>query len=67
MKMQKPLAYVAGSGCEDSLSLLLLDSVYKAHLALKGSSTALIKIVGNVVPVVAIEGLMARIFPLNSQ
>jgi hypothetical protein len=50
-----------------SLCLRLPDSVYKAHLAPKGSPTALIKISGGTVSALAIQKLMARICPLSSQ
>jgi hypothetical protein len=45
----------------------LPDSVYKAHLAPKGSPTAFIKISGGSASAVAIQKLMARICPLSSQ
>jgi hypothetical protein len=46
--------------------LRLPDSVYKAHLAPKGSPIALIKITGGSTSAVAIQKLMARICPLSS-
>jgi hypothetical protein len=67
LKMPRQLSFVAGSGCEDSLFLQLPGSAFKAHLAPKGSPTALIKIVGDPVPAVAIENLLARICHLSSQ
>jgi hypothetical protein len=42
LKLPKPQAFVGGPTCEESLCLSLPDSVYMAHLALKGSPTALI-------------------------
>jgi hypothetical protein len=45
----------------------LPDSVYKAHLALKGIPTAFIKISGGSASAAAIQDLMARICPLSAQ
>jgi hypothetical protein len=44
----------------------LPDSVFKAHLAPKGTPTALIKISGGPTSAVAIQKLMERICPLSS-
>jgi hypothetical protein len=46
LKLPKPQAFAGGPACEESLCLRLPDSVYKAHLAPKGSPTAIIKITG---------------------
>jgi hypothetical protein len=46
LKLPKPQAFVGGPACEESLCLRLPDSVFKAHLAPKGTPTALIKISG---------------------
>jgi hypothetical protein len=46
LKLPKPQAFVGCPACEESLCLRLPDSVYKAHLAPKGSPIALIKITG---------------------
>jgi hypothetical protein len=67
LKLPKPQAFVGGPACEESLCLRLPDSVYKAHLAPKGSPIALIKITGGSASAVAIQKLMARICPLSSQ
>jgi hypothetical protein len=67
LKLPKPQAFVGGPACDESLCLRLPDSVYKAHLAPKGSPIALIKITGGSASAVAIQRLMARICPLNSQ
>jgi hypothetical protein len=45
----------------------LPDSVYKAHVALKGMPTAFIKISGGSTSAVAIQDLMAQICPLSAQ
>jgi hypothetical protein len=45
----------------------LPDSVYKAHVALKGMPTVFIKISGGSTSAVAIQDLMARICPLSAQ
>jgi hypothetical protein len=45
----------------------LPDSVFKAHLAPKGSPTALIKISGGSASAESIQSVMARICPLISQ
>jgi hypothetical protein len=65
--MPRQLSFVAGSGCEESLFLQLPGSAFKAHLAPKGSPTALVKIVGEPVQAVEIEKLLARICHLSSQ
>jgi hypothetical protein len=54
LKLPKPQAFVRGPACEESLCLRLPDSVYRAHLAPKGSPTALIKITGGSASAVAI-------------
>jgi hypothetical protein len=67
LKLPKPQAFVAGPACEESLCLRLPDSVYEAHLAPKGLSTALIKITGGTASVEVIQSVMARICPLSSR
>jgi hypothetical protein len=67
LKLPKPQAFVAGPACEESLCLRLPDSVYKAHLAPKGLPTAMIKITGGPATAEAVQSVMARICPLNSQ
>jgi hypothetical protein len=67
LKLPKPQAFVGGPACEESLCMRLPDSVYKAHLAPKGSPTAFIKISGGSASAGAIQKLMARICPLSSQ
>jgi hypothetical protein len=54
LKLPKPQAFVGGPACEESLCLWLPDSVYKAHLAPKGSPTALINISGGTISALAI-------------
>jgi hypothetical protein len=67
LKLPKPQAFVGGPACEESLCIRLPDSVYRAHLALKGMPTALIKITGGSATTMAIQNLMARIYPLSTQ
>jgi hypothetical protein len=64
------ISIVSSGVCSKTCRNLLENlpgSAFKAHLAPKGSPTALIKIVGDPVPAVAIENLLARICHLSSQ
>jgi hypothetical protein len=67
LRLPKPQAFVGGPACEESLCMRLPDSVFKAHLAPKGSPTALIKITGGSASAESSQSVMARICPLSSQ
>jgi hypothetical protein len=63
LRLPKPQAFVGGPACEESLCMRLPDSVFKAHLAPKGSPTTLIKILGGSASAESIQSVMARICP----
>jgi hypothetical protein len=66
LKLSKPLGYFVGGSNDAKLNLHLPDLVHKPHLMPLGAPTALVQVVGEVVPPSAVQSLVARMCPSHS-